>query len=306
MTLLIVSQLLAYIAIIVFAIAVIIRVSRYLRMPIHLRWELYPVPHEVGAKHGGSYYEEEEWWKKQRRTSKLNELKDMLGEMLFIRRVYTYNRGLWWFTYPFHLGIYLMLAWFALLIIGAFTEVIGIPIIYKGVVNPAPWSTLIYYLTILVGSLGIILVSCGTLGLLIKRSLSQEMRLYSSLIDYFNLVFILVVALTGAVSWRMDMDFTIAREYMKSLITFTAIPSISTITFIHVILLSLLFLYIPFTKMLHFVAKYFTYHQVLWEDEPNIRGGDIEGKVTRVLKYKVSWKAPHVKPDANWAEEAKS
>lgn len=306
MTLLPALQLLAYTAIIVFVIAIIVKVSRYLRMPIHLRWELYPVPHEAGAEHGGSYFEEEGWWRKERRISRLNELKDMLGEMLFIKRVYTYNRSLWWFTYPFHLGIYLMLAWFALLIVGAITEAAGIPITLGEAVNPEPWPTLIHYLTILAGSLGIILVSYGALSLLIKRASSQEMRLYSSPIDYFNLLFILAVALTGAASWRMDPNFAIAREFMKALITFTAIPTISMITSIHIILLSFLFIYIPFTKMLHFIAKYFTYHQVLWEDEPNVRGGDVERRVMNVLRYKVSWGAPHVKPDITWVEEAKS
>lgn len=93
----------------VFAAVLVIKVLRYMRMPIHLRWELYPVPHEPEAEHGGSYYEEE-WWKREKKVSKFNELKDMLGEMLFIKRVYHNKRELWLMTYPFHLGIYLMLA----------------------------------------------------------------------------------------------------------------------------------------------------------------------------------------------------
>jgi hypothetical protein len=49
-----------YAAVFVFAVGCIGRVLQYARAPIHLRWELYPVPHETPerVKHGGSYFEE--------------------------------------------------------------------------------------------------------------------------------------------------------------------------------------------------------------------------------------------------------
>ena len=42
-----------------FAAASAARAVRYARSPIHLRWEVYPVPHEAHdrAGHGGSSYE---------------------------------------------------------------------------------------------------------------------------------------------------------------------------------------------------------------------------------------------------------
>ena len=41
---------------------------------MHVRWELYPVPHEAQKAHyGGSYLEESEWWKKPREVSLLGE-----------------------------------------------------------------------------------------------------------------------------------------------------------------------------------------------------------------------------------------
>ena len=39
-------QVLSYISFVVFIIGVGLRVLKYLKMPIHLRWELYPIPHE--------------------------------------------------------------------------------------------------------------------------------------------------------------------------------------------------------------------------------------------------------------------
>jgi hypothetical protein len=56
--------------------------------------------------------------------------------------------------------------------------------------------------------------------------------------------------------------------------------------------------------MSHFVGKYFTYHKVLWEDEPNLRGSEVEKKVREVLGYKVTWQAPHFTAGRTWAEEA--
>ncbi len=40
-------------------VMLIYRARRIAKLPIHLRWELYPVPHEKGRSHyGGSYMEE--------------------------------------------------------------------------------------------------------------------------------------------------------------------------------------------------------------------------------------------------------
>ena len=49
------------------------------------------------------------------------------------------------------------------------------------------------------------------------------------------------------------------------------------------ILLTLLMTYIPFTHMSHFFTKYFMYHDIRWSDEPNLRGGEIERKLTEGL-----------------------
>ena len=57
--------------------------------------------------------------------------------------------------------------------------------------------------------------------------------------------------------------------------------------------------------MSHFFGKFFTYHRVLWDDEPNMRGGDIEERVRGILKLKVPWGAPHMMAGKSWEENAK-
>lgn len=299
-------QALVYFSFAVFVLVVLAKVVKYATMPLHLRWELYPVPHEKGrAEHGGSYYEESEWWKKPRETTLIGELKDMLTEMLFIKRVFKYKRPLWWFTYPFHVGIYLILVWFVLVFIGALFEVAGMHVSATPAQQLAlPWLLpLVYYLTWIVGILAMALMLIFGTSLLLRRLFDEDMRNYSSFLDYFNLLFIITVVATGVVAWQYDSDFALARAVMKSLITFSSSPEISGATVLHVVLLSLLLLYLPFTKMTHFFAKYFTYHKVLWEDAPNLRGSEIEKKVKKALGYRVSWNAPHVKPGMAWADE---
>ncbi len=288
-------QMLVYASVGVFVILTLAKVIRYATTPMHLRWELYPVPHEKWkAEHGGSYYEETEWWKKPRETTLIGELKEMLMEMLFIKRVFEYKRPLWWLTFPFHFGIYLILVWFALLFVHSVADLANI----GGLKYIA--STLIG----VVGPLGMILLTFGCVGLLFRRLSDKGMRNYSAPVDYFNLLFILAVVVTGFAAWRADPDFAVAKSFMTSLITFSAPATLPSSVALHVTLLSLLLAYIPATKMTHFVGKYFTYHKILWEDVPNLAGSPIREKVREVLNYRVGWSAPHIKPGITWAEEA--
>jgi hypothetical protein len=64
--------------------------------------------------------------------------------------------------------------------------------------------------------------------------------------------------------------------------------------------------YIPLTHMSHFVGKYFAYHSIRWNDDPNLRGSKHEQPIKEVLAYPVSWAAPHIQSDGkkSWAEVA--
>ena len=112
---------LSYLCILVFILAAGYRVYRQLTLPVHVRWEIYPVQHETTDKlaHGGSYMEELNWWEKKHGSSLLNELKYMVPEILFIRGLWKENRSLWWVSFPFHFGLYLMIATFGLLVFHA-------------------------------------------------------------------------------------------------------------------------------------------------------------------------------------------
>ena len=70
-TLIIVLTYFAYI----FIVAVYtVKVIAWLKMPPHIRWDLYPVIHEENYRYGGSYYEHQEWWTKPRPKNTLRSL----------------------------------------------------------------------------------------------------------------------------------------------------------------------------------------------------------------------------------------
>lgn len=60
----------------------------------------------------------------------------------------------------------------------------------------------------------------------------------------------------------------------------------------------------PFSKYLHFVAKYFNFHQSLWDDAFKVKDSEIDKRIIKQLSYNIKWAGPHVVPDKSWLEES--
>jgi nitrate reductase gamma subunit len=294
------AQVITYFALAIAVIAMIVKALRYMKAPEHMRWELYPVPHEKGkAEYGGSYLEEFDWWTKPRETDTVNELKEMTEEIILLKGVYKNNKTVWVSSFPFHLGLYLTIGWLMLLLLGGILQLSGMSI------NPQSglFASIIHFATIATGYAGLFLTGIGALGLLIWRSTDSEQRRFNSPSDYFNLVaFIVVCGLALYTQFTMDASFVAMRSYAQSLITFGSFTSPGVLFNIEVVLVALLIMYIPLTRMSHFVAKYFLYHDVRWNDTPNERGSKIEKRIAELLKQKVGWSAPHIKTGKSWGE----
>ena len=113
----------SYVLLAIFAVAFLVRSIWLAKLPVHLRWEHSPVPHEKGKAHyGGSYLEEYEWWTKPREKSLVSEFSYMFQEIAFLKAVWEHNRPLWWFSLPFHSGLYLLIGAVGLLALGAILE----------------------------------------------------------------------------------------------------------------------------------------------------------------------------------------
>ena len=277
------------------------RIYKYASLPVHLRWELYPVAHEIGKPYGGSYLEDEGWWRRPRKINLLGEFTVFLREIIFFREYFHGNRRFWSFVYPFHLGLFLLAAWAVMLLIGAILALNGLTV---SAAAADFWLQFTYYLTLISGIAAFILGVFGTVGLLFKRSLDEDLRNYTAPIDYCNLVGILLIFVTGLLFWIIeDQSFCMARGFVQGLLSFK--PATAGPLMTGNIVLSVLFLaYMPFTRMVHYVAKYFTYHKVRWDDEPNTRGSKLEGKLKKLLAQSESWSAPHIQPGKSWSEQA--
>ena len=300
-----VLHLLTYACFITFVVAVVMRFHKINSMPLHIRWDLYPVPHEGKRAHyGGSYYEEVDWWEKPRNVSLIGELKGMIPEMLFIKALWEHNRPLWYRSFPFHFGLYCLIGWAGLLVLGALAGIMGIE------VGPGHSiiGIVIHYLTILAGAFGLILATMGAAALLHRRLTDEDLEGYTAPSHIFNLSVFLVALLVAFFTYILvDQTFSLARGYVQSLLTFNlGTPVGSRAVAVEFVLFSLLMAYVPLTHMSHFIAKYFFYHKIRWEDEPNVPGGHMEKKIGEVLNYPVSWAAPHIKGDGKktWADVA--
>jgi nitrate reductase gamma subunit len=291
-----------YFSVFAFIGASLYRFYRFYSMPMHGRWELYPVPKEAAGKrrYGGSYFEDPEWWSRPRDASLAAELLDMLKEVLFIKILFAHQKRHWWISYAMHLGIYLLVLWAVLLLIGSVMELSGLPLTTAGGVNESSRASLaVYYVTFVTGAAGALLLTLGSAGLFLRRLFNGTLKKYTTPKEYFNLLFLLAVTVSGLAVWSGDPSFNYGREIIKGMLTFTPIRA-DGILAVHILLLGALLIYIPQAKMSHYVGKFFSFHKVMWENEPNLRNSRMEKVISKALGYKprASWSAPHISPGA--------
>jgi len=283
----------AYLSILLFVGISVYKAWKFAEMPLHGRMELYPVPKESGFEHGGSFYEEISWWSKPHVVSHAREIKEMLKEILFIKKLFDNQRPFWWISYALHLGIYLIMAWTMLLVVGAISELNGIHVAAS---NAGLWGLLIYYLSVVTGIIGLLLGALGSGLLVLRRMFDNTLRKYTTPQEYFNLLLIFAALITGIFYWGGDLSFHTARAVTANLITFTPFAA-SGLLILHIVLVGIMLIYIPISKMSHYVGKYFTFHTVLWDNSPNLKGSAVEQKVKKALSYRPThtWSAPHIK-----------
>jgi nitrate reductase gamma subunit len=298
--------LVTYASAAVFVIAVVSRFVKYASLPIHLRWELYPVAHEKGRAHyGGSYLEELDWWTKSRESSLIGELKVMIPEILLLAGVHEHNKKHWYRSFPFHFGLYLLAGLIVLLVVGAVASSVGVDVSPEG----ALLGRTVYHLTYIVGWAGFVLALLGSIALMVRRTFDVAYREYTKQSDFFNLLlFIVTFAIGIAAHASGDVFFVQLRAYFENLVAFNFSFNGGPLLGAEIVLASLLVAYIPLTHMSHFFTKWFMYHDIRWSDEPLFRGGKIEERVGKVMQYPVSWAAPHIRGDGkkNWVDVATS
>jgi len=288
---------------VVFLAGCLARALQYARAPLHLRWELYPVPHESPerVRHGGSYFESTDWWTRPAHFNLLGEMKVMGAEILFLKGLWEFNRKLWFRSFPFHFGLYLLIGTAALLVATALAS-FAFPALPQATVG-----VLLHYLYTTTGGLGALLTVLGAAGLLHRRLADEDLAPHTTGGDIFNLLFfILALGTAGAGYWLTAPSDPSMLEITRGLLSFDASLRLPPVLAAGLILGALLTAYIPLTHMSHFIAKYFTYHAVRWDDQPSRRNATLRQRFAEYLTYRPTWSAPHMGADGTktWAEIA--
>jgi nitrate reductase gamma subunit len=267
------------------------RIVRIARLPLNVRWEVYPVPHEPKPKrrYGGSYMEEMDWATTKRAASPLPAYLEIANEVTTLQKVREHNGyGIWPWSLAMHWGLYLYFGWLLLLVLGNAVKVAGLSYLVAGV-----------------GLAAHILGAVGAVSLIMKRATNRDLRRYTTPADYFNLVFLAALFLAGLVSWLPDTSFAAHKAYIASVLFCRPVhvPAAVSVSFL---LFGLFLIYMPFTKLIHYFAKYFTFDRALWDDSFKAKGSAVDRQVTAQLGYNPDWAAPHIAPGQTWLQQAQS
>jgi nitrate reductase gamma subunit len=287
---------------VVFAAATVARVVMYARTPIHLRWELYPLPHERRdrAVHGGSYFEGSEWWRARRRPSLRGELTFMVPEILLLRSLRDANPGLWRRSFPFHAGLYLFMASAAGLV-----AITGAARLWGHAWLAYTTGRVAVSAVTVMGSAGLGLAIAGALALLRRRAGDETLRAYTTAGDVFNLLFFVAAfGLLGGGYYARPDGAPGALSILLGLLAWDTSVQVPPLLAAGVVTTSALGAYIPLTHMSHFVGKFFTYHAVRWDDAPLGDDRKRAAALASYLAYRPTWGAGHLGAtgDRTWAD----
>ncbi len=253
-----------------FVAATAVRAWGYARHPIHLRWELYPVPHDDGPWAAPTF---------------------MVREILCLHALWHSNRALWYRSYPFHLGLYLMTLAAGLLGLHALMPAAVLP------GRAAHWA----------GMAGTTLAMAGAAALLWRRLTEPALRAATVPGDLFNLgCFLVALGLLALGEAMRDPGAADVAAIAAGLVRWDTSLRIPGPIWAGVTACAALLAYIPLTHMSHFVGKYFTYHAVRWDDRPMAGSRPIAAAMAEYLTYRPTWAAEHVRADghATWSEIA--
>lgn len=219
-----IGQVLPYLAAAAFVIGVAYRIVRWLRVPVPFQLTQFPAPD------GGLY-----------RAAEVSR------EVLLFQSLWRNDRSLWLWAWLFHVAL-------AMIVVG---HIAGI-------------ATLMHHFTILgfaaaqsevlsavLGSIAGVIFLAAIAVLFYRRTADQEVKRLSDPADYFDLLLLMAIGITG-MHMRfsvMHPDLAAIRDYLYGLLIFQPIPLPENWIFIfHFLLVQILFIYFPFSKLLHFAG----------------------------------------------------
>lgn len=211
---------LLYLAAAVFLIGMGWRVFNWLRTPVPLKIVLTPGPKTSSGVAGR-----------------------LAGEILVFRSLFKADRSLWVPAWLFHVSL-------ALLFVGHLGGLV-IPKFAEATLsmNESQFENLAQNAGSVVGVVAIVAV----LWLFIRRLASERPRKISTFSDYFSLVLLLLIIGTGNhMRFLGGLDIVEARQFVWGWLTLSpTAPPANPVFAAHIILVSALLIYIPFSKLVH-------------------------------------------------------
>ncbi len=248
-------------AVAIFIVGSVWRIVATLRMPRPLRWDLYPIPRGPieRQRYGGSYFEDTDWWTRAAHGLSHNEPLFVVKEVLLLKSVYENFHELWLWSWLLHWGLYLYIG----------TTLLSL------FATPGSAIQLLYFVAAFVGFI-------GAVGLLMLRLKHPRLRGYSPRATLFNLALLASFFATGALAANDGFTFR------------TASSTSSAVTQLHLAIIAFFLAYFPFTHMTHAFMKFFTWHQVRWDDRASIHDPQASAALAGNLERQASWSAPHM------------
>ena len=284
---------LAYLSILAFVCLAILKICDFIKAsPLHIRWELYPVPHEgKKAEYGGSYMQETDWWTKPRHVNHWDDIKAMLLEIFCLHSTFENKLKLWLRSYPFHMGLYLLMGGTMLLVFAVILQLCH--------VNPENGFMIFLGNVINVISLvGAFLIAGGGIALIQRRKTDKGLHRYTTKEFYFNLAAFTVFALLTICAWTFNPNYyAIASDFIRNLFTGNFQPLGSVWFVLSMLAGFVVLIWIPITNMKHLLIKYFMYHDIRWQDEATVYSEKNQKLINENLQFNVTWSAPHIAGD---------
>ncbi|MEJ5376593.1 MAG: hypothetical protein WHX93_08440 [bacterium] len=162
----------------------------------------------------------------------------ILGEWISFRMLFRHNRAVWLGSYVFHLSLAALGVWFLLLLVGP----------------SVPWLV----------RLGAAALFLSSAYLFLLRLWVPQIRLLSSLVEFFNLALFMAIAALGWSLMGRQMGAEL-RSWAISVLSLkpVALPEEGALVLL-VFLVEFFLAYLPFSKMFHAASKYFAFHKSRW------------------------------------------
>jgi nitrate reductase gamma subunit len=233
----VIGMVLPYVALSVFLAGMLFRIAGWLRTPVPFHLTLFPSP-----------------------GSRMGKIGTIVVELVLCRTLYRADKLLWSCVWLFHLSLFMVI----------FGHVFGIYFLRDQFVLIGFRPELSQILSVFLGGLTGAIMVFSLLALLCRRIFNREVRRLSAPDTYFDLILLLAIAITGILMYvpGFHTELPDVRGYMAGLLLLDPAPLPRSPVFVtHFLLVNLLLLYFPFSRLVH-LAGFFVDRLMLAEAAP--------------------------------------